>query len=65
MHVDGDAGCILLAGRVWSLDFSQGAKAISLVPREVSLLGNPSEILIRARGNAAGIRCLCRSPRIS
>jgi hypothetical protein len=54
LRADGDAGASSLSGTRWSLDFSRGATAIGITPREVSLLGNPLEIRIRARGNAAG-----------
>ncbi|MHB8957398.1 MAG: beta-galactosidase [Pirellulaceae bacterium] len=54
MRADGNAGASSWQERRWTLDFSHGAKAISLIPREVSLLGDPSEIRIRARGKTAG-----------
>jgi len=50
----GNAGRSSLDGRTWRFDFSQGAGSIGVVPQEFSLLGNPEEIRIRARGAAPG-----------
>ncbi len=54
LRTHGDAGDSSLTGARWQLDFSRGASTIGIVPREQSLLGDPREIRIRARGNAAG-----------
>jgi len=50
----GNAGRSVLEGRTWRFDFSEGARSIGLVPQDFSLLGNPEQIRIRARGAAPG-----------
>ena len=48
----GKAGRTSLQGRRLDFDFTQGAEAIGIGPRDFSLLGNPREIRIRVRGSA-------------
>jgi len=50
----GNAAGSSLDGRTCRFDFSQGAGSIGVVPQEFSLLGNPKDIRIRARGAAPG-----------
>jgi hypothetical protein len=50
----GSAGGTKLDGRKWRFDFTKGASAVSIAPREFSLLGTPQEIRLRVRGSAAG-----------
>jgi len=54
LHANGNAGDSSLVGNRCKLDFSRGAASVGLVPRELSLLGNPQEIRIRVKGSAAG-----------
>ncbi len=54
LRADGDGGATRLEGRMWTADFSRGARWLSLgVPDQV-LLGNVDKIRLRVRGNAKG-----------
>lgn len=53
-RAQGDDGATRLDGRTWTLDFSRGARWLSLgVPDQV-LLGNVDRIRLRVRGSAKG-----------
>lgn len=53
-RADGPAGATQLAGATWSLDFSQGARAISLTVPDHVLLGSVDKLRLRVRGSAQG-----------
>ena len=54
MWGSGNAGAGKLEGRTLALDFTKGTTSFNLAARDVSLLGTPREIRIRARGKALG-----------
>jgi hypothetical protein len=56
LRIDGPASAAGLRNKTLTFDFSTGAKSIGLVPRDVSMLGQPEEIRLRFRGDTAGHR---------
>ena len=51
---DGNAGGTSLNGKIWTLDFTQGANSLGLAVADRTLLGNVDKIRVRARGRAKG-----------
>jgi len=51
---EGDPGETKLDGKTWTLDFSKGAKWISLVPPDTALLGDVGRLRLKVRGAAGG-----------
>jgi hypothetical protein len=51
---EGDKGKSTLNGKIWSLDFTKGAKSISISPTRISFLGTVEKIHLKVRGTAKG-----------
>ena len=49
---EGEKGKSSLKGKTWSLDFTKGAKSISISPTLISLLGTVEKIHLKVRGTA-------------
>ena len=54
LRSEGDRGASRLEGNRFAYDFTKGAGCIGLVPREYSLLGTPTQVTLRAKGQAKG-----------
>ena len=53
-RADGNGGASRLEGKMWTADFSQGARWLSLGVPDHVLLGNVDKIRLRVRGDAEG-----------
>ena len=63
-RAEGNAGTTRVNGRTWELDFSQGAKSLSVAVPDHVLPGSVDKIRVRARGAAGygpyflAVKCL-------
>jgi hypothetical protein len=54
LSADGDKGSSVLTGKSLNLDFTNGAKSISLSPTPISMLGRVEKIRLKVRGTTNG-----------
>jgi hypothetical protein len=52
LSVDGETGSSGLKGKSWLLDFTRGAKSISISPAPISMLGRVEKIRLKVKGSA-------------
>ena len=52
LRSQGDKGASLLKGKTWELDFTKGAKSISISPTPISMLGTVEKIRLKVKGTA-------------
>lgn len=63
MRAEGNPGASRLEGKQWTLDFSQGARSISIAVPDQTIPGSVDRIRVRTRGVAAGhpVRVIVRT----